>query len=198
MAVKFPSGLVVGFAITSAISCSPLGQFPPKAQVPDNSGAITFRTCNPSPTWVRPSLNEQQQQLESLPRYGSQLNSEPLKSEFADFWNHEIFSFTSYGLSARIEPINFSGLGRIAEPLLDCYDSTVAEQVNSGEMGEVWLLSHKVTNLQWSEGEYVMVVESQEEGMEIIYFPRQETETSIPLRVVTEDGEEVEVLKVEF
>lgn len=198
MVVKFPSGLIVGLAITSAISCSSLGQFPPKAQVPDNNRAITFQTCNPSPNWVRPSLNEQQQQLESLPRYGSQLNSEPLKSEFADFWNHKIFSFTSYGLSARIEPINFSGLWSVTEPILECYDSTVAEQVNSGEMGEVWLLSHKVTNLQWSEGEYVMVVESQGEGMEVIYFPRQETQTSIPLRVVTEDGEEVAVLKVEF
>ena len=198
MAVKLTQGLIVSLTIASTISLSSTAQFPAEGQVPDNTTAIAFETCSPSTTWVRPSLDEQQQQLQSLPRYGDRLNSEPLKSEFADFWNHEIFSFTSYGLSARIEPIYFAGLWAVADPLLDCYDSSVVEQFNSGDIGEVWLLSHRVTNLQWSEGQYVMVVEPRVEGVEVIYFPRQEAEISIPLRVVTEDGQEVEVMKVEF
>ena len=155
--------------------------------------SIDFEICSESPNWMRLTESDQLKQLRENPRYGAAIEAEPLKSLSQDFWRHEAISFTTYGLSARIEPLYFSGLWTIVDTLSPCYEGSRAEKINAGQVAEVWLISHKADQLQWDGDRYIMNVQPTGEGIQLVQFSRQESQPSLPLTILTEDGTEVAV-----
>ena len=155
---------------------------------------IEFDVCSQSPDWVRLTGAEQLKQLRENPRYGAAIEAEPLKSLSQNFWTHQAISFTTYGLSARIEPLYFSGLWPISETFSTCYEDGRAQQINAGQLAEVWVMGHQPETVQWDGERYVMTVQPTEDGVQLIQFPRQETHPSLPLAIVTQDGGEVSVM----
>lgn len=158
---------------------------------------IMFEICYEDENWERPSESEQIKQLESQPRYSSELNREPLKSLWETFWNQNIFSFKSYGLSARQEPIYLSGLWTIIGGIWSCYDANRIAKLNSGENAEVWILLHRVVSIKWIGERYIMVVKPTKRGVQIIQFSRKEHQAYLPLQVITDSGEELKVVQRE-
>lgn len=211
MKVTFRLGVIFSFTILSAIILPVLAQSrgsllsstskstitPEEGNSPLANAQISFESCSPSSSWIRPSISEQTEQLQSLPRYAGELETEPLKNLSANLWNHKVFSFTSYGLSSRFEPIYFSGLWKIIDPLLNCYDSSVIEQLNTEQIAEVWLLSYQALTLEWLNGVYVVVVEPKSQGIEMMRFTRQEKLSSLPVKVMTTDGQEISVVSLD-
>lgn len=149
---------------------------------------IQFQICSESQSWVRPTEAEQIARLKSLPRYaGREVNSR--------FWTDNIFLFTSYGLSARHEPIFMSGLWTIEDSAFQCYKPQgISQKINSGELAEVWLLQHKVKKVEWQDNHYIMVVYPVEKGVQFIQFPRVERQFPLILKVVAENGTELATL----
>ncbi len=195
------------FLVQKAVLSSELAEKLPRVELektpiladasPNNRQAtdISFEICSESETWERPSETEQIRQLQSQPRYGSELNREPLKSLSQTFWNQNIFSFKSYGLSARQEPIYLSGLWTIVETIWNCYDANRIAKLNSGESAEVWVLLHRVVSIKWTGDRYVMVVKPTTRGVQLIQFSRKERQASLPLQVITDSGKELKVIE---
>lgn len=155
---------------------------------------IMFEICYEDENWERPSESEQIKKLESQPRYSNELNREPLKSLWETFWNQNIFSFKSYGLSARQEPIYLSGLWTIIGSIWSCYDANRIAKLNSGESAEVWILLHRFVRIKWIGERYIMVVKPTKRGVQIIQFSRKEHQAYLPLQVITDSGEELKVV----
>ena len=155
---------------------------------------IPFEVCGEAQTWVRPTKAEQAKKLQSLPRYSNELASQPLKGLAQRFWQQQVFSFTQYGLSLRMEPIYFSGLWTVEDTLWKCYNANNVTQINAGKTAEVWVLSHRVTRIQWTGEQYVMVVQPAQTGVQFIQFPRRESRSTLPLKVITEAGTKLNVV----
>ncbi|MBW4578183.1 MAG: hypothetical protein KME42_01235 [Tildeniella nuda ZEHNDER 1965/U140] len=155
---------------------------------------VPFEVCGEAQTWVRPTKADQTKKLRSLPRYGGDLTTQPLKGLSQRFWQQEVFSFTQYGLSLRMEPIYLSGLWTVQETLWKCYNAKNVTQINAGKTAEVWVLSHRVTRIKWTGEQYVMVVQPAQTGVQFIQFPRREARSSLPLKVVTETGAKLTVV----
>lgn len=181
LAVASQSGSHVSPSGTIAIAVQPAADIP-------------FEICGEAQTWARPTQAVQTKTLQSLPRYGGALTNPSLKALSQRFWRQNIFSFTQYGLSLRMEPIYFSGLWTVQDTLWKCYDSTSVTQINAGKTAEVWVLSHRVTRLQWTGEQYVMVVQPAQTGVQFIQFPRRESRSSLPLKVITEKGAKLTVV----
>ncbi|HIK27238.1 MAG: hypothetical protein N3E45_06135 [Oscillatoriaceae bacterium SKW80] len=168
-----------------------------KPTIQADASDIPFEICNEDENWERPSESEQIRQLQILPRYSSELNREPLKSLWQTFWNQNIFSFKSYGLSARQEPIYLSGLWTIIGSIWSCYDANRIAKLNSGESAEVWILLHRVISIKWTGDRYIMVVKPTKKGVQMIQFWRKEHQAHLPLQVITDSGEELKVVQRE-
>ena len=154
---------------------------------------IPFEVCGEAQTWVRPTKAEQVKKLQSLPRYSSELANPPFKALSQRFWQQNVFSFTQYGLSLRMEPIYLSGLWSVQDTLWKCYNADNVTQINAGKTAEVWVLAHRVTRIQWTGEQYVMVVQPAQ-GVQFIQFPRRESRSALPLKVVTEKGTKLSVV----
>lgn len=154
--------------------------------------SISFEVCANLPTWERSPKSVHLKQLQEMPRYGSALNDEPMRSLLADFWDHQVISFTTYGLSARTEPLYFSGVWTALEGTSVCYESNQPEQINAGSLAEVWLINHRLVDLQWENGHYTMTVEPTERGLQVVQFSRQESAPNLALDVVTPEGRSIE------
>ncbi|MGI8934451.1 MAG: hypothetical protein ACR2FS_10295 [Phormidesmis sp.] len=155
---------------------------------------VTFEVCADVDSWQRPSEAEQAKQMGGDARYAEALSGDPLKSAVNQFWDHQVISFTTYGLSARLEPINLSGVWTVADDLWDCYEEETAIAINAGDRAETWLLNHRITGLEWQEDHYVMTVEPADTGMQVVQFDRVDELASLPLEVITESGEPVEAV----
>lgn len=161
---------------------------------------LAFEVCSESPAWVRPDESEQMAYLEEMPRYGTALEQAPLRAVFENFWTESVFSFTSYGLSARQEPIYFSGLWTLLEsdPILDnCYNSDRIAQINDGQLAEIWVIGHRVRSVQWTGDRYVILVEPTATGVQFVQFPRQDHKPQLPVQVITEEDVELNVVSAE-
>lgn len=165
-----------------------------KQQTESTAAAVAVEVCAELPEWQRSPEMAHIKQLQEMPRYGSALESEPLKGLLEKFWRHEIFSFTTYGLSARTEPVYLSGVWTALDNLWSCYDGNQPEAINQGELAEVWLIHHRAVDLQWAEGQYTLVVEPSDRGLQLIQFSRQEQQPELPLTVVTAAGNSVEAI----
>ncbi len=160
--------------------------------------AVPFEVCADVGSWQRPSEAEQAKQVGGDARYAESLSgdrrADPLKSVSNQFWDHQVISFTTYGLSARLEPINLSGVWTVADDLWDCYEAETAIAINAGDRAETWLLNHRIIGLAWQGDRYVMTVEPADTGMQVVQFNRVDELASLPLEVITESGEPVEAV----
>lgn len=155
---------------------------------------IPFSICGEAQNWVRPTRADQLKKLQSLPRYANDSTSQPLQSLSQRFWQQDVFSFTQYGLSLRMEPIYLTGLWTVQDTLWQCYNATSIPQLNAGKTAEVWVLSHRVTRMQWTGEQYVMTVQPARTGVQFIQFPRRESRSSLPLKVITDRGAKLKVV----
>ncbi|MGB7250668.1 MAG: hypothetical protein WBC73_17165 [Phormidesmis sp.] len=156
--------------------------------------AIAFEVCADVDRWQRPSEAEQAKQIGGDARYTEALSGDLLKSASNQFWDHQVISFTTYGLSARLEPINLSGVWTVADDLWDCYEAETAIAINAGDRAETWLLNQRISSLEWQGDRYVMTVAPAETGMQVVQFDRVDGLASLPLEVITESGEPVEAI----
>lgn len=156
--------------------------------------ALPVEVCLDLPHWQRPSPQAQQKHLQTIPQYGAALQSEPLLSVAKDWWSHEIFSFTTYGLSARTDPLYLSGLWTVVDQTWACYEGTQPEAINQGTLAEVWLMNHRLLAVQWQQDRYVMTVEPAESGLQLVQFPRQEQGPSLPIALMTLAGDTLAVM----
>ncbi|MGC1219404.1 MAG: hypothetical protein WA883_18165 [Phormidesmis sp.] len=157
------------------------------------ASAVEFEVCAAVDDWQRPSDADQDKQLGSDGRYNAALEDDELKRASDRFWNYQAISFTTYGLSARMEPINLSGVWTAAEDLWNCYEPETTVAINDGDLAETWLLNHQITSLQWESDRYVMTVEPTATGMQVVQFDRMDNQLALPLEIVTTSGSAVEV-----
>ncbi len=166
----------------------------PLSPSPGNHQAIATHVCLSLPNWQRPSEAAQIKQLQTMPNYGEALQSDPLAEIAKTWWGHEFFSFTTYGLSARTDPLYLSGVWTALDNTWDCYSGDQPEQINRGELAEMWLLHHRLVALEWQDGEYLATVEPLGSGLQLVQFPRQESGQGLPLRIVTTTGQALAVM----
>lgn len=176
-------GLAIALQLESV--ARPSGSRPIAAQ---SSTAVPFDVCGESLTWVRPTRAAQIKQLQSLGRYGADALNKPLNNQIQRFWQQDVFAFTQYGLSLRMEPVYFSGLWTVQNTLWQCYDAPRVTQINAGKTAEVWVLSHRVSRIQWTGNQYIMVVQPARTGVQFVQFSRREARSTLPLKVVTQQG----------
>ncbi|MEM7063655.1 MAG: hypothetical protein AAF572_10885 [Cyanobacteria bacterium P01_B01_bin.77] len=148
-----------------------------------------FLVCSEAADWQRPSHDQQQKQLAADERYGGLLQDKEFQQVADQFWQHDVLSFTTYGLSARMEPVNLSGLWSVADDVwANCYSHGEGSAINEGTVAEAWLMHHHLVDLQWQDDHYVMLVEPDSQGMQVVQFARREAEADLPLTVVTPQG----------
>lgn len=168
------------------------------AATPAESGqsldAIAATVCANLPEWERPSEIAQTKQLEAMPYYGEVLDTDPMAELAKIWWNHEIFVFTTYGLSARTDPLYFSGVWTAMDDIWDCYSGDQPEQINQGELAEMWLLHHRLVNLEWQDDQYLVTVEPMGTGLQLVQFPRRESGQTLPLSIVSTTGQALAVM----
>lgn len=160
---------------------------------------LAYSVCSESTTWARPSTDEQTIHLQADPRYSELLDSATAQTLKHEFWETDAIAFTSYGLSARQEPIYFSGLWSLLEQepaLSQCYDAERIAQINSGQIAELWLIGHQVQSVQWVGDRYVIRVSSVDTGVQFVQFPRREAFATLPIQLVTEDDISLNVVSV--
>lgn len=163
------------------------------AASPAAAGA-EFTICGESATWQRPDPRQQHKQLATDGRYSELLDDKAFQQVANQFWDRSILSFTTYGLSARTEPMMLSGLWSLDESVWTaCYSGSAASDINAGLVAEAWLLHHRVVDMQWQGDRYLMVVEPTLQGMQVVQFARRDRSAELPLSVVTVAGEELPV-----
>lgn len=155
----------------------------------DAQSAPEYLVCSEAANWQRPTVEQQQKQLTTDERYGELVNDKDFQELAQDLWHHHILSFTTYGLSARMEPINLSGLWSVADDIWNhCYSQGEGASINEGTLAEAWLMNYQVVDLQWQADRYVMFVEPSSQGMQVVQFARKEREPELPLTITTSQG----------
>lgn len=155
---------------------------------------VSFDVCANVEDWQRPSQTAQDKRLSSNARYGESLADGALKDAYAKFRDQQVISFTTYGLSARIEPEDFSGAWTAIDEMASCYQPDTVTAINQGDRAETWLLNQRISNLQWEGDRYIMTVEPARTGLQVIQFNRVDEMASLPLDVVTASGSSVDVV----
>lgn len=155
------------------------------------SQTVAFEVCGDIPDWQRLELSEQTTALMENPRYGEALNEEPLKELFEKFWHESVITFTTYGLSARTEPVFLSGVWTGINAMDACYEGDRPEAINQNELAEMWLIGHRIIDITWTGEEYQVTVDSTSEGLQFVQFERFEEDATLPIVVLEEDGHEI-------
>jgi hypothetical protein len=163
-------------------------------QEKQEGSSLDFRVCAEVPTWERSPEQTHIKQLQENPRYGDAIHEEPLKSLLQEFRSHNVVSFTTYGLSARIEPLYLSGIWTAMDELWPCYEEGQPDQMNNGQMAELWLLNHRIRDIQWTGGSYMVTVDPSDQGFQVVQFDRQESQPQLSLQVITPNGTQVPTL----
>ncbi|WP_035989378.1 hypothetical protein [Leptolyngbya sp. KIOST-1] len=177
-----------------AIYLTQLGSSFPEALQAQNLETIASDVCVNLPDWQRPSDLTQRKQLEAMPMYGMALQSDPLAEMAKTWWSHNVFSFTTYGLSARTDPLYLSGVWTALDNTWDCYSADQPEQINRGDLAEMWLLHHRLVDLVWQDDQYLATVEPMDSGLQLVQFPRREQGQGLPLSIVTTTGQALAVM----
>ncbi len=152
------------------------------------TSAVSYDICADLASWARPELEMQQQTLLSNPRYSSDLGQEPLTTLSERFWTQPVITFTTYGLSARLEPMNLSGVWTATAQIEPCYGGDRPIAINQGDWAEVWIIGHRLSGIEWSDGQYRLTVEPTPKGLQVVQFERQESQTPLALVAVTPEG----------
>ncbi|MGB3200692.1 MAG: hypothetical protein WBA99_07310 [Nodosilinea sp.] len=196
-----PSSMLSGL-VNAGAAQSALDTYLAQVEPPANSAletqsveTVAANICVDLPDWQRPSHWDQIKQLESMPMYGVALQTEPLADMVKAWWSHHIFSFTTYGLSARTDPLYLSGVWTALDNTWDCYSAEQPEQINQGELAELWLLHHRLVGLVWQDERYLATVEPVNTGLQLVQFPRRDGRSQgLPLSIVTTHGQALEVM----
>ncbi|MEL6161559.1 MAG: hypothetical protein AAFQ40_06375 [Cyanobacteria bacterium J06623_5] len=163
--------------------------------IANESNAVSFEVCAAVESWQRPGEAEQAKQLSGDSRYAAlgqeEIGDYPLKRASEQFWDHDVISFTTYGLSARMEPMTLSGLWTVTDELWNCYEPETTVAINEGDRAETWLLNQRIVDLAWEEDRYLMTVESAPTGAQVVQFDRVDELATLPLEIVTRDGRAV-------
>lgn len=159
-----------------------------------SSDAIAATICAQLPEWERPSAIAQTKQLEAMPYYGEVLDTDPMAELAKVWWSHEVFVFTTYGLSARTDPLYLSGVWTAMDEIWDCYSGDQPEQINQGALAEMWLLHHRLVSLEWQDDQYLVTVEPMSAGLQLVQFPRRESGQTLPLSIVSTSGQALAVM----
>ena len=190
---------------TYLVACGPLqsasnwladetdGQEAIAQEVVGDRALVEYETCAAVEDWQRPSADDQAKQLGKDARYGT-ATEDLAKAASSPFWENQIVSFTTYGLSARMEPANLTGLWTVDAEMQNCYTPETTVAINEGDRAEAWLLNHRIESLVQVGDRYVMTVEPTATGMQVVQFNRTEELASLPLEVVDANGEMVEVM----
>jgi hypothetical protein len=180
---------VVGNRISSQTTANPNNT---------NTSLLSVNICTDISNWEKPTLEQQKKTLYDNERYGKEIEQQPLKGMFSEFWNNRIFLFTEYGLSARIEPIYLSGSWSVIDDIWNCYTEDIVKEINSGRKAEVWLLGVKLVNLEWKNKQYYLTVEDSKNTFQIIQFERLESSSPIKFNVVDTEAKSIPFLKVDL
>lgn len=156
--------------------------------------ALPVDLCLDLPAWQRPSPQLQEKALRALPDYGLFLEDESLLITLKAWWSHQIFSFTTYGLSARTPPLYFSGLWTALEATWSCYEGDQPERFAQGQLAELWLIQHRLLSIEWRDQQYMVTVEPGQSGLQLVQFPRQEDAVTLPISLMSVTGEKLPVL----
>lgn len=186
----------LGHSATSVITDTSVsqGMEPTTQLLSQTAEALVFTICFESSNWQRPDEADQVKMLEASPRYGAAINVDPLKSLFQKFWDHEIISFTTYGLSARVEPLYLSGLSPLEDEIWGCYEDAIPTAINSGEVGELWVMNHQVQSIQWTGDRYRVAVVPTVQGVQFVQFPRRDQMDAPMIEVVDENNQMIPVV----
>jgi hypothetical protein len=152
---------------------------------------VNYEVCGELSDWQRLELSDQKAALENNPRYGAAIAEAPLSDLFEKFWHESIITFTTYGLSARTEPIFLSGVWTGIEAMDGCYEGDRPAAINEGELAEIWLIGHRIENIAWNGNEYEVTVEATTTGLQFVQFERYETASSLPIIVLEQNGDEL-------
>ncbi len=174
---------VVSVAQPQAANTTAINQLPTQI--------VTFDVCGEVTNWQRLERAEQIAALRENPRYGDALLEEPLQSLFETFWHESVITFTTYGLSARTEPIFLSGVWTGIDAMEGCYSGEQTTAINAGEMAELWLIGHRVSSIVWTGEHYRIEVISAETGLQFVQFNRVEKNEALPIFVVEDSGQEI-------
>jgi hypothetical protein len=186
--VGCPESLEIGYA-TPGASAVPVVETLANAEEMDQvDAAVSYDICADLATWVRPEFAVQQQAVLQDPRYSQSLGQEPLSTLSEQFWTQPIITFTTYGLSARVEPMNLTGVWTATAQIEPCYGGDRPMAINQGDWAEVWIIGHRLAGIEWSNGQYLLTVEPTAKGLQVIQFERQETQSPLALVAVTTEG----------
>lgn len=155
--------------------------------------SVSYEVCGELPNWERLSLAEQTAALRENPRYGADLATAPLKGLFEKFWHESLITFTTYGLSARTEPVYLSGVWTGIEAMSACYEGDRPAAINAGELAEMWLIGYRLVDIVWTGERYEVTVEPTSTGLRFIQFERVEAQEALPVAVIHPNGEELAV-----
>ena len=189
-----PSPSATNLLASSGRAQSAIAQEPERSRDGDMDGAISYEVCADVESWQRPSEAAQAKRLSENARYGEALQTSSLKVASDQFWDHSVVSFTTYGLSARMEPENLSGVWTAADEMTSCYAPEDAAAINAGGLAETWLLNHRISGLEWTGDRYLMTVEPAPSGLQVVHFDRADELAQLPLDVVNTDGQMVSVM----
>ncbi len=153
---------------------------------------VPHEICGAMPDWERLSLEDQTAALMANPRYGEALETEPLKSLFEKFWNESLITFTTYGLSARTEPVYLSGVWTEIDAMSACYEGDRPAAINAGTLAEMWLIGYQIVEFVWTGETYQVTVEPTT-GLRFIQFERLEDEDTLSMVVLESDGDPLTV-----
>lgn len=186
--VGCPETLKTGYTAPQASSSAVPVVETSAGEVAQADATVSYDICADLATWVRPEFAVQQQTVLQDPRYSQSLGQEPLRTLSEQFWMQSIITFTTYGLSARVEPMNFSGVWTATAQLEPCYGGDRPVAINQGDWAEVWIIGHRLAGIEWSNGQYLLTVEPTTQGLQVVQFERQETQSPLALAAVTPEG----------
>ncbi|MEH2195453.1 MAG: hypothetical protein V7K98_22815 [Nostoc sp.] len=181
----FSLSLILGLLVTNSVSSFARSSMP---GIP-----VSFDKCAESKTWKRPSEAEQRKYIQNNTRY----DLETRKQLGGDHWKRDVFVFAEYpGGSGTYDINNLSGLWSLPKlKLLSTRCKTYSKNLMSKRMAGIWLFSYQIKNIKWVNNHYIVLVKSTGAGIQFIQMHRQEHGTSLPLKVMTEDGIELKQLK---
>lgn len=193
--IPSPKLLAPELSAVKGVLLSPLESNRPQEQLSQELAQVTpVNLCVDLPDWQRPSEQTQRKQLERMERYQGLSQDETLISLVKGWWTHEAFSFTTYGLSARTDPHYLSGIWTALDHIWDCYEGEQPQQINAGELAELWLMNHQLVSIQWQDNQYLVTVEPSSSGLQMLLFERQERYDTLPVVIRTAVGEEIAVM----
>src|SRR5262245_40726079 len=121
---------------------------------------LGFHVCFEDRSWRRPSAAEHISLLNAQRRYRKMT---PARLRQVPYWTRDVLVFTSYGLSARHDQLNLSGLWSLEDPkdafFTRCYDHGGAQRLGEERVAEAWLIGYRARELRWRAKRYVLVVE---------------------------------------